>query len=50
MNVHLTPTEWNTILKALSEAPYKLAAPIIEKIMQAAKEAETVPRETSQPE
>lgn len=55
MQVTLSPTEWNTILKALSEAPYKIAAPIIEKIIETLNgkqepPTENVPRETSTPE
>lgn len=30
----LTATEWNVVLSALHEIPYKLAAPIIPKLAQ----------------
>jgi hypothetical protein len=41
ISITLTAQEWNNVLVALSDAPYKIAAPLVQKINEQARATET---------
>jgi hypothetical protein len=40
VSITLQQQEWNNVLVALMDAPYRIAAPLVQKIGQQAREAE----------
>jgi hypothetical protein len=43
ISIVLTPTEWNTVIAALIEAPYRIAAPLVQKIGEQARAQRITP-------